>query len=79
MFHVSNLNVSVLDPPTHSRQFDVNCGRFDMWVTPKNKRLGLIFAKWLNFKTFGKINSAKMSMFEGNVFNKINYLSKLYF
>ena len=27
IFHVSNLNVRVLVPPTHSRQFDVNYGK----------------------------------------------------
>ena len=27
IFHVSNLNTRVLDPPTHSHQFDTNCGK----------------------------------------------------
>ena len=27
IFHISNLNVGVLDSPTHLRQFDANCGK----------------------------------------------------
>ena len=36
IFHVSNLT-RVLDPPTHTHQFDT-VGRFDMTVTPKSNR-----------------------------------------
>ena len=36
MFHVSNGNVrqSVLDPSTHLRQFDVNCGKIQYVSVP---------------------------------------------
>ena len=36
---MSNLNTSVLDPPTHSCiNLTQTVGRFDMWVTPKTSR-----------------------------------------
>ena len=33
---MSNLNVRVLEPPTHSRQFDANCGKiwYEWWSVP---------------------------------------------
>ena len=38
IFHVSNPNTRVLDPPTHSHQFDTNCGKIwhasDPYVRP---------------------------------------------
>ena len=43
MFHVSNHNVRVLDPPTHSRQFDANRGRFRYVSDP-----------WHQIQIFGK-------------------------
>ena len=38
LFHVSNLNTRVLDPPTSHINLMQTVGRFDMWVTPKTNR-----------------------------------------
>ena len=34
IFHVSNLKTRVLDPPTHSCQFDANCGKIQYVSDP---------------------------------------------
>ena len=36
---MSNLNVRELDPPTHSRQFDTNCGKILYVSDPANKKI----------------------------------------
>ena len=41
IFHVSNLKTRVLDPPTHSYQFDTNCGKIryvTKWPLEKTNR-----------------------------------------
>ena len=35
IFHVSNLNTTELDPPTHSCQFDANCAKIQYVSDPK--------------------------------------------
>ena len=43
IFHVSNLNNRVLDPPTHLYQFGTNCGKIqcvsDLWTKQAYKLL----------------------------------------
>ena len=36
---MSNLNVRGLDPPTHSHQFDANCGKIRYVSYPANKKI----------------------------------------
>ena len=38
IFHVPNFNIRVLDPPTHSRQFDANSGKIRYMSDPKANR-----------------------------------------
>ena len=47
IFHVSNLNTRVLDPPTHLHEFDANWE--DSICEWPLKQTGLVFAKYLNF------------------------------
>ena len=50
---MSNLNVRLLDPPTHSSQFEATVGRFNIeWPL---KETGLVFAflmRWMVFSVY---------------------------
>ena len=53
---MSNLNIRVLDPPTHSRQFDANCGKIRYVSDPYMKIFWTVVLKIISIYLAFKMN-----------------------